>query len=113
MNKDLFTPSGAKATNMIQQINKLSKLSKFADRNTPAGRDNDELDDQHGDHYNNRRSSLQSHPIHRTNTSHGYEDDLAQTLSSLALPLPYHSHISLPPPSELLAGPVESEHNLS
>jgi len=55
-----------------------------------------------------------SKPIQTTKpTPHDYGDDPAQTLSSLAPPLPYHSHISSPPPSESPATLDESEHNLS
>src|SRR5882762_8772443 len=96
INKGLFTPKGAKTTH---KINSTSKLSKFTNRNTPAGKGNNVPDDLHDDCYGSRISNPQTHPNDSNDTIHDCVDDPTQTLSNLTLPLPSRSHTSLPPPS--------------
>src|SRR5882762_1258809 len=110
INTGLFTPKGAKTTH---RINSTSKLSKFTDRNTPAGKGNNVLDDLHGGYYSSRISNPQTHPNNNTDTTCGCADDPTQTLSSRAPPLPSCPHILLPPPSESPATLDALEHNSS
>jgi len=98
---------------MTHKINSTSKLSKFTDRNTPAGKDNDVPDDLHDGYYGSKISNPQTHPNSSNDTIHDCVDDPTQTLSNLTPPLPSHSHILLPPPSESPAELVALEHDLS
>ena len=110
INKGLFTPKGAKT---IHGINSTSKLSKFTDRNIPAGRGNDVPDDLHGGYYGSKISNPRTHPNDSTDTIHDCADNPAQTPSSQAPPLPSRSHTSLPPPSESPVMLVALKHDSS
>ena len=107
INKGLFTPKGAK------MINSTSKLSKFTNRNIPAGKGNDASDDLHDGYYGGKISNPQNHPNNSIDTIHDCGGNHAQTLSSLTPPLPSHSHTLLPPPSESLVKLVTLKHDLS
>src|SRR5882762_9687259 len=110
INKGLFTPKGAKT---MHRINSTSKLSKFTNRNTPAGKGNNVPDDLHDGYYGSRISNPQTYPNDSNNTTHDCVDAPAQTLSNITPPLPSRSHILLPPPSELLVMLVTLKHDLS